>query len=103
MVQNIKTLLTANVHKILQSSIIERKFRIRCKSFTVRGHHINAGVSQENILGPVLYLIHISDIPTGNNILTYSFADDTAFLASQVESRFTSHRGMVDHLENRSE
>ena len=37
---------------------------------------IRAGVSQRSILGPILYLLYTSDIPTGPGYFIATFADD---------------------------
>jgi hypothetical protein len=42
-------------------------------------------VSQGSILGPVFYLLYTSDLPTTENTLTGTFADDTVILASHEE------------------
>lgn len=36
---------------------------------------------QGSVMGPLLYLIYISDLPSAENVLTGTFADDTAILA----------------------
>ena len=43
---------------------------------------IAAGVPQGSVLGPILYLLYTSDLPTSNNVLTSTFADDTAILST---------------------
>jgi hypothetical protein len=48
-------------------------------SYLTKLRKIEAGLSQ-GPLGPVLYLIHTSDLPTSDNT-TATFADDTAILA----------------------
>ena len=43
---------------------------------------IAAAIPQESILGPILYLLYTSDVPTSSSFFTATFADDTALLAT---------------------
>ena len=54
-------------------SLLKRKFIIEC------------GVPQGSILGPLLYLIYVSDIPRAANASILSFADDTLLLLSNQD------------------
>lgn len=53
-------------------------------------HPINSGVPQGSVLGPILYLLHTADMPTTENTLTATFADDTAILASHESPEIAS-------------
>ena len=97
----IRRYLPQNVHAVLESYLQGRSFRVKHNSAVTSDFHINAGVQQGSVLGPLLYLIYTSDIPTSNELVTSTFADDTAILSRHKSAilacnRLQSHLSLVE-------
>ena len=69
--------LPTNTHKLLKSYLTTRSFQVRSKGTLSVSKKVNAGVPQGSILGPILYIIYTSDMPTSALTYTSTFADDT--------------------------
>lgn len=77
----LKLLLPAQYAKILKSYITERFFRIKQEDAYSDLKKIQAGVPQGSVLGPILYLLYTSDLPSFEQNIVATFADDTAILS----------------------
>ena len=97
LMHKIKTTLPVYTHKLLESYLYYRVYAVRCNVTTSDDHIIEAGVPQGSVLGPTLYVIYTSDIPTNESLTTSTFADDTAILSrSRCPIQATSK--LADHL-----
>jgi len=61
--------------------------------------NISAGVSEDSVLGPLLYLLYTADIPTTNYSMTAMLADDTAIMATDEDEQIATDQ-LQRHLTN---
>ena len=68
--------------KLFKSYLSNRKQFTRIDDCVSLLDLIEWGVPQGSVLGPLLFLIFINDIPNASDLGTWLFADDTALLSS---------------------
>jgi hypothetical protein len=73
--------LPLNYFLLFESYLNYRRFRVKVGNEYSDLLPVHAGVPQGSVLGPLLYLLYTSDLPSSPDITTATFADDTAILA----------------------
>lgn len=77
--------LPKKFHAILKSYLYKRYFFIKQQDATTGIHDIQSGVPQGSGLGPILYLLYTSNLPTNSTVTTATYADDTAVIAVDTD------------------
>ena len=93
----IKQLLPLNTHRLLESYIKGRQFTVKENDFISTPQNIKAGVPQGSVLGPLLYLLCTSDLPTNDYTHISTFADDTAIISVHENPTVASQR-LQNHI-----
>jgi len=84
---------TLNSPYLLKSYLNETKINGETSSL----FHIHSGVPQGSILGPLLYVLHTSDLPTSRETKLGTLADDTAIFTTHEDTAIVS-RNLQEHL-----
>ena len=83
---------------LLKNYLENREQRIVLNGQSSEWRKIMSGIPQGSVLGPLLFLIYINDLPDGINSLCKIFADDTS-LFSKVSDIRKSASNLNDDLE----
>ena len=79
----LKTLgICGNYCGLIHSFLSDRHQRVVLNGQSSKWSHIKAGVPQGSILGPLLFLVYINDLPKVLTTSAKHFADDTSLVFS---------------------
>ena len=86
----IKKILPHTFYSILKSYLTNRLFMIKYLDTRTATFPIEVGIPQGSVLGPLLFTIYTTALPTLTEITITIFADDTALLASHSDPTIAS-------------
>ena len=69
-----------NLFRVIKSYLTNRKQYVQLGSVKSSLLEITSGVPQGSLLGPLLFLIYVMDLPVGISTAPYMFADDSKLL-----------------------
>ena len=87
-----------NLLKLLENYLTDRQQRVVLNGQTPSSQNFYTGVPQGSVLGPLLFLIYINDLPDGLTSTCKIFADDTS-LFSKVIDKVNSNSQLNSCLE----
>ena len=79
--KNEKNGISGKLHKLLNGFLENRKQRVVLNGQVFSWVNVKAGVPQGLILGPLIFLIYINDLPKGLLSNAKSFAHDTSLFS----------------------
>ena len=85
--------IDGNFLKWLTDNLSEKQQKVMIRGCISTSKPINAGVPQGSVLGPLLFLIYVNDIADSLLSLTWLFADDSSYSASNIDDI----QGLINH------
>ena len=83
---NLKTYcVEANLLKLLENYLTDRQQRVVLNVRTYSWQNVYVGVLQGSVLGPLLFLIYVSDLPDELTSICKIFADATSLFSKAID------------------
>jgi len=86
----IERILPSTYFNLLKSYLNEGQFEMKLNGKTSSHFHIHSSVPQGSSLGPLLYVLYTSDLPTFRETTLDTFADDIAIFSTHEDNKLPS-------------
>ena len=71
--------------KLLENYLTDRQQRVVLNDQMSSRQNVYAGIPQGSVLGPLLFLIYINNLPNGLTSLSQIFVDDTSLFSKMID------------------
>ena len=79
-------------YNLMQSFLDNRHQRVVLNGQSLKWSLVEAGVPQSSILGPLLFLVYINDLPQGLRCDAKLFADETSLFSTITSPEISSSK-----------
>ena len=88
--------IEGQILSLLATYLENREQRVVLNGQTSEWRKIKSGVPQESVLGPLLFLIYINDLPDGITSICKIFADDTSLFTKVLDINESANKLNTD-------
>ncbi len=78
--------LCAKVVRWMRSYLTRRTYRVQVADVLSQETRIKSGVPQESVIGPLLFLLFVNDLPSFINVIMLLFANDVKMFSPRSHS-----------------
>ena len=83
--------ITGDLHKWIESFLTNRRQRVRINGIFSDWCNVKSGVPQGSVLGPILFILYINDLPDAIKSSCKIFADDTKLIQAIRDLKSIEH------------
>ena len=88
--------IEGQILSLLTTYLENREQRVVLNGQTSEWRKIKSGVPQGSVLGPLLFLIYINDLPDGITLICKIFADDTSLFTKVLDINESANKLNTD-------